>query len=145
MFDRTTDVDASSQFNTSTMAVAPQSKIIDGDVLTYTITLTNSGLVNEPAVTTTNPLPQGVELLTADMASDGSTVITGGNKLTWTTSLDKDEVVSLTYRAMVSGATGSSIINEAYIKSSLNPTVTVSAEALLEPEIIYLPVIVKNN
>jgi hypothetical protein len=105
--------------------------------------LKNTGLVDDPQVTTTNTLPHMLDLVSVNAPSQG-TVISSGKSITWTTPLSKNETVTLTYRAVISYKTSSSIENTAYANDDINGLVALTAQTTFKTTLNYLPIIFKN-
>lgn len=144
LFDRVTDLYVNfPDLDHSTMTVTPAHGLQAKDLLTYTIVLKNDGLVNNPVVTLTNTLPHLLELVSLDTPSQGA-LVSSGKTLTWTTALAKNEVATLTYRAVISYEAGSDIKNIAYVQDGLSPTLALTARAAFKRTRFYLPVIWKN-
>jgi uncharacterized repeat protein (TIGR01451 family) len=145
LFDRVADVYVNYPFlNESTMVVTPTQGVEANDVLTYTIILKNTGLVDDPLITTTNTLPHMLELISVDTPSQGS-VISSGKTITWTTPLSKNETAILTYQAVISYRTSSSNIkNTAYADDNINESLALTAQTNFKVIPIYLPLISKN-
>jgi uncharacterized repeat protein (TIGR01451 family) len=144
LFDRMADVHVNfPNLNSSTMSVNPTRDVEENDVLTYTIVLRNTGLVDAPVVTTTNTLPHMLDLDSVDPPSRGN-VLTYGNSLTWTTPLSQDEVATLTYRAIISYQSQSNIVNTAQVSDGFNSPLLLTARTSFKNIPIYLPVIMKN-
>jgi uncharacterized repeat protein (TIGR01451 family) len=144
LFDRMTDVHVNfPNLDSSTMSVTPTQDVEETDVLTYTIVLRNSGLVDAPMVTTTNSLPHMLDLISVDAPGRGN-VLTYGNSLTWTTPLSQNEAVTLTYRAVISYQTQSNINNVAQVSDSFNPPLLLTAQTSFRSLPVYLPIIMKN-
>jgi uncharacterized repeat protein (TIGR01451 family) len=114
-----------------------------GDVLTYLLTLKNDGLVDDPVVTATNTLPSMLELVGIDPPSQG-TLISSNRSFTWTTSLAKDQIATLTYRAVISYQTSSGINNTAIAADGLNDPLALTAQASFKVQPLYLPIIYKK-
>jgi uncharacterized repeat protein (TIGR01451 family) len=143
LFDRISVVDAAPALGTSMMTVSPDHGVKEGDMLSYTIVLANSGLVDAPMVVTTNTLPAILELAAVDAPSSG-TVNAGSDGFSWTTPLARGETSSLTFQAIVR-TTGYGLINNvAYVDDGTKNPVTLSAQASFKLGQLYLPVIAKN-
>jgi uncharacterized repeat protein (TIGR01451 family) len=144
LFDRMTDVYVNfPNLNGSTMSVDPPQNVEENDILTYTIVLRNNGSVDAPVVTTTNTLPHMLDLVSVDAPSRGN-VHTFGNSLTWTTPISHNQIVTLTYRAVVSYQTQSNINNTALVSDTFNPPLLLTAQTTFKSVSVYLPVIMKN-
>ncbi len=145
LFDRPATVKVNfPDLSSSAMSVTPTQEVAAGNVLTYTILLKNTGLVDDPMVTTTNTLPHMLDWVSVDTPSRG-TVIANGQTITWTTPLSKDEMARLTYRAVISYRTRSAIENTAYVNDNINEPVILTARTTFEILPIYLPLISKNH
>jgi uncharacterized repeat protein (TIGR01451 family) len=125
------------------MNVFPKENVEAGDTLTYTLILRNDGLADAPMVTTTNRLPNMLELISVDDPSRGH-VISDTYGITWTTPLSQDGVASLTYRAAISYRIGAAIYNTAYANDGFSDPVMLSDSATFRTYPIYLPLIYKN-
>jgi uncharacterized repeat protein (TIGR01451 family) len=144
LFDRVSDLYVNfPDLNRSSMTVTPAQGLQAGNLLTYTVVLRNDGLVDNPVVTLTNTLPHLLELVSLDTPSQG-TLLSGGKSLTWTTALAKNEVATLTYRAVISYEAGIAVENTAYVQDGLNPTLALTARAAFKRMHFYLPIIWKH-
>lgn len=144
LFDRVADVRVNfPNLTGSTFTVTPAKGVEKGDVLTYLLTLKNDGLVDDPVVTATNTLPPMLELVGIDPPSQG-TLISSDRSFTWTTSLAKDQLATLTYRAVISYQTSSGINNTAIVADGLNDPLTLTAQAAFKVQPLYLPIIYKK-
>ena len=143
LFDRAATINVNfPDLSTSEMNVNSTQDVEPGDVLSYTVVLRNTGLVDAPQVTTTNTLPHNLEFVSIDTPDQG-TVISNGDSFTWTTSLAKDEV-TLTYHAVISYETSSAIQNTAYASDAVNEPVPLTARTSFKVQPIYLPFIAKK-
>ncbi|MBN1218589.1 MAG: S8 family serine peptidase [Anaerolineae bacterium] len=144
LFDRIADVNVNfPDLSASEMIVVPTEDVEENSVLTYTIVLRNIGLVDDPLVTTTNTVPHMLNLMVVDTPSQG-TVISSGKNITWTTPVDRDEAVTLTYQAVVSYHSGIMIENTAFVDDNINKPLRLTARATYKTMPIYLPVIFKH-
>lgn len=144
LFDRVAAVNAAPNLSASMMSVTPNQNINQNNVLSYTITLKNSGPVDAALITTTGALPAQLDMLGVDLPGSGA-VITGSNSFTWTTALPKGQQTTLTFQARVNSAGGGSIVNTAYVEDGVNPTLPLSAQATFKVTPLYLPLIVKHK
>ena len=143
-FDRVASVQANyPDLSQSSLSVTPTTGVVPGDTLTYTIVLKNSGLVDDPLVTATNTLPHTLEWGTVGTPSRGA-IEAAGRSITWTTPLSKDEVVTLTYQAVISYRSSGTINNEVYLNDNINQPVILSARVAYKTLPTYLPIIFKN-
>lgn len=128
----------------STLTVAPAYEVQPGDTLTYTITLKNTGLVDDPLITTTTTLPHMLELVAVDQPGQGD--VTVKNKsLTWSTPLAVNEAATLTYRAVISYYSSTPIDNIAYVNDGLNEQLILKARAYFKGGIRYFPILAKDQ
>jgi uncharacterized repeat protein (TIGR01451 family) len=145
LFDRIATVKTNfPDLSPSTLKVTPTQGVEAGDILTYTITLKNSGLVDDPLVTVTNNLPHLLEWVAINSPSQGQ-VISKGRNITWTTSLSKNQVARLTYRARISYEISSAIENTAYVNDGFEAPVILKAWTNFEQTVLYLPTIFKGE
>ena len=131
------DLQASS-FNST-----PAQGVETRDILTYTLVLKNTGLVDDPMVTTTNTLPHMLELIGVDPPSQGNVAI-NGKTIRWTTPLAKDGVATLTYRTVISYRSSTPIRNIAYVNDNINDQLILKAITSYQAHDNFLPVILKN-
>jgi uncharacterized repeat protein (TIGR01451 family) len=145
LFDRVAEVRVNfPDLSGSTFTVTPAQEVKEGDVLTYTLTLRNDGLVDDPIVTATNTLPPSLELLGLDPPSQG-TIASSARSFTWTTTLVKNQSATLTYRAVISYETSSgNIRNSVTIDDDLNEPLVLTAQANFKVRPIYLPIIFRK-
>jgi uncharacterized repeat protein (TIGR01451 family) len=144
LFDRVADVLVNfPNLDTSTMRVNPAQGVEPNDVLTYTVVLKNTGLVDAPTVTTSDTLPHMLDLVAVDAPGKGS-VSSYGNSFTWTTPLSRNEVVTLTYRAVISYQSQYNIQNVAVVDDGFNSPLFLAAPASFKTLPTYLPLITKN-
>jgi uncharacterized repeat protein (TIGR01451 family) len=144
LFDRAATINVNfPDLSASEMNVNSTQDVESGDVLSYTVVLRNTGLVYAPQVTTTNTLPHNLEFVSIDTPDQGA-VISNGDSFTWTTSLAKDEVTTLTYQAVISYETSSAIQNTAYASDAVNEPVPLTARTSFKVQPIYLPFIAKK-
>jgi uncharacterized repeat protein (TIGR01451 family) len=141
LFDRVAEVRVNfPDLSQSTFSVNPAQRVEVGNVLNYTLVLRNEGLVDAPVVTTTNVIPPSLQLLGIDPPTRG-TLISTSKGFTWTTSLPKNQSATLTYRAVISYQTSSSIRNSATVDDGLNDPLTLANQATFKVLPIYLPII----
>ncbi|MEM7348219.1 MAG: hypothetical protein AAF485_28650 [Chloroflexota bacterium] len=144
LFDRIADVQVNTpNLKTSTFDVVPNKTLQAGDTLTYTLVLKNDGLVDAPMVTTTNTLPHMLQLLGIDSPSQGN-IVHNNRIITWTTPLSKNEMATLTYRAIISYQSSTDIQNTAYANDDLSDQLLLMAEANFKVYPYYFPIIYKN-
>jgi len=126
----------------SSFKVTPDRGVIVGTVLSYTIILKNSSLVNIPIVTVSNTLPPELEALSLDMPKLGA-VITTTRSITWTVPLARNGVVALSYQAVVV-ASNSQIKNSIKIDDGVDEAMVFTAQAFFKYQIAYLPMIMRD-
>ncbi len=92
---------------------ADRGAVAPGDILTYTLSLRNDG-PERVTVSLSNTLPTNLNIVTDSITGPGS-YYTPTRRLSWSGSLDPDEVVTFTYRTTVvtDVLLGDSIINTA--------------------------------
>jgi uncharacterized repeat protein (TIGR01451 family) len=143
LFDRLADVGVKPDLSASSISVTPNQNIVLNDALNYTIILRNDGLADSPQVTTVDPLPPTLELLSIGTPGSGA-VISNTNIFTWTTALAQGQISTLNVQARVKSAGGFTIVNTASVNDSFNPVFNISAGASFKTLPTYLPLIMKN-
>lgn len=128
----------------SSLTVKPAQEVEPGDVLTYTLVLRNSGLVDAPLVTATNQLPHMLVLSGVDSPAQGSLLSNGTDAITWTTPLSVNAVATLTYRAVISYQSSTPIDNVVRLADNLNEPFNVTARAYFEVFPMYFPIIFRE-
>ena len=97
LFDRAADVYVNfPKLDGSSIIVSPAENVQAGNILDYTVTLRNDGLVDNPMVTTTNTLPPMLNLVSLGTPSQG-TIQSGSRSFTWTTPLSKNATATLSF------------------------------------------------
>lgn len=108
------DLSASSKSVTPTAALA-------GDILTYTITLANSGL-GDASASFTDTLPAEVTLISATLPAG---VVVNGDELTWSGVVTAGEQVSATFAVMVNAnVTNTLVVNAVEIADGVGGLLT---------------------
>jgi hypothetical protein len=144
LFDRVAEVRVNfPELNASSLAVNPAQGVEQGTVLNYTLTLRNTGPVNDPVVTATSTLPLMLDLLTVDPPSQG-TLLTGGRSFTWTISLASGQEARLTYGAVISYRTSSAVVNTVTVNDGLNDPLILTAQSTFKVSPLYFPIIYKK-
>lgn len=91
---------------------------LPGDVLQYAIEISNEGTETAAAVTMTDPLPSGLQLITESLQlSGGGTMTYSGNVITWTGAVNNGAAIQLHFDAQITDtiAAGTWITNTAFI------------------------------
>ncbi|HMR63562.1 MAG TPA: S8 family serine peptidase [Anaerolineae bacterium] len=127
----------------STLTVQPAAGVEAGDILTYTLTLRNDGVVDNPIVTATNELPPMLEFVEIDPPSRGN-LVKGERSFTWTTALARDENATLTYRTVISYQTSRPIENLIHLSDTYNDPLPLKARTDFKKWPYYLPAIFKE-
>jgi uncharacterized repeat protein (TIGR01451 family) len=102
-------------YSTSKMSVSPAGLISSGQILTYTLNITNTGEMTGAATSLENPIPQGTSYV------PGSAGVVGGGTLNatdsliqWNGSIAENQVVTITFQVSVISMSGD-VINTAAI------------------------------
>ncbi len=114
-----------------------------GDLVTYTITLKNSGPALD-SVVLTNTLPADVTYFGNLSASAGTAVPTGSG-VNWSGSVSGNGLVTIQYAVTVNGSVTNPtlILNEAVVNDGMGNLHDLSALIIANGESVYLPVALK--
>jgi len=110
----------SSDLSASAKTVSP-AVAEPGEVVTYTITLTNTGYVNESGVILTDTIPADMTYVEGSVTG-GATYSETANMITWEGDVDYGSPVVISFQAMVSddlALVGGSIVNTAWVSGSV--------------------------
>jgi uncharacterized repeat protein (TIGR01451 family) len=122
-----------------------KSTALPGDPLTYTIALDNGETVNITNVRVTDTLPISITYISNSLTATEGSYGYINRVITWTGSVNASEVVTIAFGATVSQAVplGTSITNSAVISGG-GEMITRTATVAVEPQRVYLPVVLKN-
>lgn len=110
-----------------------------GDVVTYTVTIRNTGAPLAEAVALTDIIPTGLEYLPGSLsASSGTVDDSGAPLLTWTGILNGD-LVTITYSVTVTATGAQAITNTATIDAASAGVFARSATIIVNGWSLYLP------
>ncbi|MFN8454306.1 MAG: S8 family serine peptidase [Anaerolineae bacterium] len=144
LFDRVAETRVNfPELGTSALTVSPSQGVEPGTVLNYSLTLRNSGLVNDPVVTATGALPPLLDLLGLDPPGQG-TLLTSDQSFTWTTALASNQEATLTYRAVISYRTGSAVAHTVQVNDGLNEPLLLTARSTFKVLPLYFPILFKK-
>lgn len=101
-----------------TKAVTPASSVPYHGLITYTVVLTNSGMMADPAVWLTDTLPAGVDFDTWVLSPTHTTL--DGRVIGWQGALAAGDVLTWTFRAWHNGSYGEQVINTATLSATLD-------------------------
>ncbi|MEM7028105.1 MAG: S8 family serine peptidase [Chloroflexota bacterium] len=118
-----------------------------GDILTYTLTLTNSGLVDAPLITVTSTIPDYTSLLTDTIQFGTGTVNTSQLKwrtVYWTVSVPQGSSTTVGYAVRLASIPARFQVHNAFIvDDGFKQDRTWETTIQVQPEKIYLPTIQK--
>jgi uncharacterized repeat protein (TIGR01451 family) len=117
-----------------------------GAPLSYQVTITNTADISVTGVTMTDTLPSQVSYLPGSiMTSKGDSGYASG-VITWTVSLDPNEIAWVTYKTVVNNDTpiGTPLVNQAVISDGTE-VFTRTATTNVDFYHVYLPVAVKTQ
>ena len=116
-----------------------------GDLLTYTVILTNSGNTDYATVSVTDTLPADLTYSDFLSSTSGNSAYTNG-VITWTGSVPSGELVTITFKATVSptAMVGSMITNAVTINGG-QEVYTRLATITVKPYLAYLPLLIKPD
>lgn len=93
---------------------------VPGDVVTYTIVLSNSGLPFYETVRVTDTLPAGLTYVSDSLTATLGMVEASAPVLKWSGVMSSTRLVTVTFRALVTAQTGQMITNAAVIDPVIN-------------------------
>ncbi|MCB0193302.1 MAG: S8 family serine peptidase [Anaerolineae bacterium] len=144
VFDNVADVRVNfPTYDSSSFTVSPGNNVGAGDILNYTVTLKNDGVIDSPMVTLTNTLPHMLDITALVPPSQGNFERTG-RVFTWTLPLAKNETATLNYQAVISYQTSSPVENKVTLNDNLNPPLTLTAKTTYKVLPLYFPILHKN-
>jgi uncharacterized repeat protein (TIGR01451 family) len=135
---------------TGSAKTASALEVAQGAVVTYTITLTNQGNQDHPAVALLDALPPSLTYVSGSLAwSAGQGVVAQGT-VSWTGPVSLTQLTTVTYQARVDAlaAPGGVLTNTVAVNDGYNPTLLRQAviEVLKAPWIkLVLPMVFKNQ
>ena len=117
-----------------------------GEVVTYTIAVRNTGAIFPTTVRVTDTLPAGLVYLTGSLtATQGVPDDSDEPTLKWNGVMSVTPMVTLTYAATVATASSTSIINSASINPGYAAPFARTAILLVNPQVMFLPVVLRSN
>jgi uncharacterized repeat protein (TIGR01451 family) len=116
-----------------------------GDVLTYTITLRNDGVIDAPAAKLENTIPSYTAYVPDSLwASEGDVYYDEG-VISWTGGVGVGASVTITYKASVTTARADfSIVNVVYIDDGYGEEFERRVITIVPPFKTYFPLILKQ-
>jgi uncharacterized repeat protein (TIGR01451 family) len=129
---------------------ASVSKIAPNNVVTYTLTLSNAGNLDHPAVVITDTLPLSITYVSESLAWSAGQGTYADGTVSWTGPVSLTQPTTITYKAKVDvfTPTGHLITNTASIDDGLNPLLERWAvvEVITAPQInLYHPLVYKSH
>lgn len=98
------------------------------EAVTYTISISNTGVVTNSLISLSDNIPAGLEYITKSLhASHGTPDDTTLPLLTWQGNLEDSPQMTITYQVRVTGIVTGSIINEAQLTGPEIPTTSLAA------------------
>ena len=99
-------------------SVFPAASVFGGDVVTYTITLANTGELTETAAILTDTLPTDVTF--AQWVSQPAGAVASSTAVTWTGSINPLSNITLVFQANYSGPDSGTVTNTAYFSGTVS-------------------------
>jgi uncharacterized repeat protein (TIGR01451 family) len=113
-----------------------------GDLLTYTLTLRNTGVVDGGLMTLTDEIPRELELVDGTLVASSGRVVSDGRQLVWQGRVRRTSPVVIRYQARV--VKSGTIRNTARINDGYGVTTQHEAVTVV-PAQMYLPVVIRNG
>jgi len=113
-----------------------------GEVVTYTLWLTNTGGIPDQPVVLTDTIPSGLAYIAGSLTSNQGLVDdSGAPTLIWTGNLSESPVMSVTYRVQVAGLVTGSLVNRAVLATSGIPPLTLAASLSIPRSVLNTTVV----
>jgi uncharacterized repeat protein (TIGR01451 family) len=120
-------------------SVAPTTDLAAGAIITYTLRVTNTGVITDANLEVTDTLPTGVDF--GGWVTEPGGVVCSGNAFTWTDSIDPEETLLAVFTATLTEDVGGTISNTAHFSGS---TMTgESTAAFATGNKVYLPLVMR--
>jgi uncharacterized repeat protein (TIGR01451 family) len=118
----------------------------EGDVVTYSIVLSNSGGPVTSTVLLTDVLPDGVDYKPGTFtATSGIVNATQLPTVTWRSSVTDAFPVTLTFAVTVSASSTLAVKNTVVIDPLVSPPLERSAVIIVDPYKVYLPIVLRDG
>ncbi len=115
-----------------------------GELLTYTIILTNSGNSVAANLVVTDPIPVGATFVPGSLSGNGATYNTSQNRIEWNGTLQPGESAQFVYAITVRTHQVITITNRAFVSLGGVVDRILTVETQARPRYIYLPVVMRN-
>jgi uncharacterized repeat protein (TIGR01451 family) len=117
-----------------------------GDVLNYTIILSNNGSLDATEVLLTDTLPASTAYNAGSLWASSGSYDESGGVITWEGTVSAGVPVTITFSVSVDAMVpkGTLIINTATINDGVNPPLDRTAKTVADPCRIYLPLTLKG-
>jgi tripartite motif-containing protein 71 len=116
-----------------------------GDILNYTITLSNMGSLDAAGVLVTDTLPLSTTCNTGSLWASSGSYDQAGGVITWTGTMSVAEIVTITFSTTISAMVpkGTLIVNTASINDGVSPSFSRTATTIADPYQVHLPMTLK--
>lgn len=131
--------------NSAFLGRADKIIVTRGDILTYTIVLSNNSRVNVPVVTASSILTVPLQLIAAEEPTVGRIVTATRNSVMWAVPMAAHSVVTLSYQAIFSGPADLFIENTAYVDDSVHELIKLTNRMPVQKLNTYLPIIRRHE
>jgi len=117
-----------------------------GDILNYTIILSNNGSLDATEVLVADTLPASTTYNTGSLWASSGVYGESGGVITWEGTVSVGVSVTITFSVSVDAMVpkGTLIINTATINDGVNPPLDRAAETVADPYQVYLPLTLKG-
>lgn len=115
-----------------------------GDVLTYTIVLSNSGITTSTNTLFFDRIPAGATYVSGSAQTTAGTLTDAGG-IRWTGTVTPNQAITITFRATVSEQGSIQIENVALVTDQIGTTTTLTATTWVNFKRLYLPLVMRDT
>jgi len=130
----------------SSVKLVDKSVAQPGDILSYTIILSNNGNLDAPVALVTDPIPTSTSFNSGSLWTSSGNCNESGGVITWTGMVNVGAPVRITFAVTIDTGLpkGTLITNTATINDNTNPAFSRTAVTIADPYQVYLPVIIRS-
>jgi uncharacterized repeat protein (TIGR01451 family) len=140
------------KFERASPNLSSSAKLVDkdvaeaGDILNYTIILSNNGSLDATEVLVTDTIPASTTYHTGSLWASSGSYDESGGVITWEGAVSVGVPVTITFSVSIDAMIpkGTLIVNTATINDGVNPPFDRTAKTVADPYQVYLPLTLKG-